>query len=227
MPPSAAPEWLRVGWSFESSATSAPASNASIAARMPAQPAPTTSTSCAPSTARDANASLKCASALRSRREHVRVDILELGKVVPEHAGELAGLRVVRLRIAPGRARIEQRALDAGHRDRDREPENLVGTTRNIVETARERRMQERAGRVDRHPVALACRAARPAGVDEPHGGSVLRELLAAQLGVDRGRLGGEWAAEAPRERGSPAGSPLRGPPAPLPAPRTRVVSGP
>ena len=40
IPPSAAPEWLRVGWSFETSATSAPASNASIAARMPAQPAP-------------------------------------------------------------------------------------------------------------------------------------------------------------------------------------------
>ena len=51
MPPSAAPEWLRVGWSFETTATSAPASCASIAARMPAQPAPITSTSCAVSTA--------------------------------------------------------------------------------------------------------------------------------------------------------------------------------
>ena len=38
MPPSAAPEWLRVGWSFETIATSAPASWASIAARIPAQP---------------------------------------------------------------------------------------------------------------------------------------------------------------------------------------------
>jgi site-specific recombinase XerD len=46
MPPSAAPECERVGWSFEIIATSAPASWASIAARMPAQPAPTTSTSC-------------------------------------------------------------------------------------------------------------------------------------------------------------------------------------
>ena len=50
MPPSAAPEWLRVGWSFEMTPTSAPASCASIAARMPAQPAPTTSTSCFAST---------------------------------------------------------------------------------------------------------------------------------------------------------------------------------
>jgi hypothetical protein len=43
--PSAAPEWLRTGWIFETIATSAPASKASIAARMPAQPAPTTTTS--------------------------------------------------------------------------------------------------------------------------------------------------------------------------------------
>src|SRR5215813_4163043 len=51
MPPSAAPEWLRVGWIFEIIATSAPSSNASIAARIPAQPAPMTSTSCFASTA--------------------------------------------------------------------------------------------------------------------------------------------------------------------------------
>src|SRR5687768_15778444 len=54
MPPSAAPEWLRVGWSLETIATSAPASWASIAARMPAHPAPITSTSCFASTAGDA-----------------------------------------------------------------------------------------------------------------------------------------------------------------------------
>ena len=54
IPPSAAPEWLRVGWSFEIIATSAPASWAAMAARMPAQPAPTTSTSCLASTASDA-----------------------------------------------------------------------------------------------------------------------------------------------------------------------------
>src|SRR5579885_2619464 len=50
MPPSAAPEWLRVGCSFEMTATSAPASCASMAARMPAQPAPTTRTSWVAST---------------------------------------------------------------------------------------------------------------------------------------------------------------------------------
>src|SRR5687768_1863125 len=50
MPPSAAPEWLRTGWILETTATSAPASKASIAARIPAQPAPTIRTSCLAST---------------------------------------------------------------------------------------------------------------------------------------------------------------------------------
>src|SRR4051812_42051921 len=54
MPPSAAPEWLRTGWIFESSATSAPASCASMAARIPAQPAPTMRTSCLASTTQEA-----------------------------------------------------------------------------------------------------------------------------------------------------------------------------
>ena len=54
IPPSAAPEWLRVGWSLETIATSAPASCASIAARIPAQPAPTTRTSCVFSTSEEA-----------------------------------------------------------------------------------------------------------------------------------------------------------------------------
>ena len=46
MPPSAEPECERVGCSLETIATSAPARLASIAARMPARPAPTTTTSC-------------------------------------------------------------------------------------------------------------------------------------------------------------------------------------
>src|SRR5213593_2507901 len=54
MPPSAAPEWDRVGCSFETIATSAPASCAAMAARIPAQPAPTTRTSCSPITSSDA-----------------------------------------------------------------------------------------------------------------------------------------------------------------------------
>src|SRR4051812_49115527 len=63
MPPSAAPEWLRVGWSFEMTATSAPASYASIAARMPAQPAPTTRTSWVASTRAEASATAGVAAA--------------------------------------------------------------------------------------------------------------------------------------------------------------------
>ncbi len=46
MPPSAAPEWLRVGCSLDTTPTSAPYRDASMAARIPARPAPTTTTSC-------------------------------------------------------------------------------------------------------------------------------------------------------------------------------------
>ena len=67
MPPSAAPECERVGWIFEIIATSAPASKASIAARIPAQPAPTTSTSCFAITWNDASGKGKRADARRNR----------------------------------------------------------------------------------------------------------------------------------------------------------------
>src|SRR5437763_1538231 len=66
MPPSAAPEWLRTGWILESSATSAPASNASIAARIPAQPAPTMRTSCLASTTEEATQWARAKAAART-----------------------------------------------------------------------------------------------------------------------------------------------------------------
>src|SRR2546423_7196002 len=46
MPPAAATEWERTGWTFEMIATDAPASAADSAARWPARPAPMISTSC-------------------------------------------------------------------------------------------------------------------------------------------------------------------------------------
>src|SRR6478609_5527051 len=70
MPPSAAPEWLRVGWSFEMTATSAPASYASIAARIPAQPAPTTRTSWVASTRAEASGTAWAAASSYGRRLH-------------------------------------------------------------------------------------------------------------------------------------------------------------
>src|SRR6476619_1067181 len=63
MPPSAAPEWLRVGCSFEITPTFAPASYASIAARIPAQPAPTTRTSWVASTRPEASGTTGVAAA--------------------------------------------------------------------------------------------------------------------------------------------------------------------
>src|SRR5580765_7869838 len=79
IPPSAAPEWLRVGCSFEMTATSAPVSEASIAARMPAQPAPTTRTSCALSTLTDASESGGFRACLHARagRADALVDVRE------------------------------------------------------------------------------------------------------------------------------------------------------
>src|SRR5260221_13374068 len=68
MPPSAAPEWLRVGCSLEMPPTFAPASYASMAARMPAQPAPTTRTSCVASTRRTLPKHL-------AARRHLRLDL--------------------------------------------------------------------------------------------------------------------------------------------------------
>src|SRR5512143_1376472 len=107
MPPSAAPEWLRVGCSFETMATSAPASNAAMAARMPAQPAPTTRTSCVPSIrAEPIGKPGPGASDPRPGRPDVLVGVRELLEVLAEHLGELLRLAVVRLRVAPGRARV-------------------------------------------------------------------------------------------------------------------------
>ena len=64
-----------------------------------------------------------------------------------------------------------------------------------------ERGVQERARRGDRHPMpASPAGPPGPAGVHEPHARVVLGELLAEEVGVDRGRLRQERAAEARRE---------------------------
>src|SRR3954449_6303144 len=120
MPPSAAPEWLRVGWIFETSATFAPTSKAAMAARMPAQPAPTTRTSCSPITCSDATGRWKAgASGPGARRGELRIG--ELLEVRAEHAGELPRLGVVGSRVAPRRARVQERRGHAGHLDRNLE----------------------------------------------------------------------------------------------------------
>src|SRR5512144_2856975 len=102
MPPSAAPEWLRVGWSFEITATSAPASCASIAARMPAQPAPTTRTSCFAITCGDATESgapaarldLPGAAAQHGHLGAVRRDAGDVDLVAPDHEVDVDGALV-------------------------------------------------------------------------------------------------------------------------------------
>src|SRR6266566_6828699 len=144
MPPSAAPECDRVGWIFEIIATFAPASKASMAARMPAQPAPTTRTSCSPITPSDATSTLPGpASEAWSGLGELRIG--EPLEVLAEHLSELARFPVIRLRIAPGGTRIEQRRLDAGHRHRHVEAKDLVGAELNVVELARKNGVEQRA----------------------------------------------------------------------------------
>src|SRR5947208_12166197 len=200
MPPSAAPECERVGCSFEIIATSAPASKASMAARMPAQPAPTTRTSCSPITPSDATSTLPGpASEAWSGLGELRIG--EPLEVLAEHLSELARLPVVRLRIAPGRPRVEQRRLDARHRDRHVEAEDLVGAELHLVELARESGVEQCARRRDGHPPPLSDRAAGPARVHEPHVRAVLVELLAEHIRVHRRPLREERRSEACRER--------------------------
>src|SRR4051812_2268856 len=150
MPPSAAPEWLRVGCSFEIIATSAPASKAAMAARIPAQPAPTTRTSCSPITSSDATSSREgLASEARPGRGEPRV--VEPLEIVPEHLCELPRLRVVARRSAPRRARVEQKARDARNLLGHLEAEHLVEAECRGVELARERGAQHGARCGDRH----------------------------------------------------------------------------
>src|SRR5262245_52503373 len=207
MPPSAAPECERVGCSLGTIATSAPASCASMAARMPAHPAPTTSTSCSPITveSRYPNPRRWCGGKrletragggqLRRLRAELRLE------VVPEHRSELAGFPVVLRSLAPRRARIEQPRLDAGHRQRHLEPEEVVDPVPDARELPRERSLQKGARRRDGHPLADAERTAGPAGVDEPDSRAVAVELLAEHVRVDARGLREERRAEAGRER--------------------------
>src|SRR5689334_11604778 len=194
IPPSAAPEWLRVGWSFEMTATFAPWSCASMAARMPAQPAPTTSTSYVGSMTRklpDAGGERPGQLPQRTGRGD---GLAGLGceprlEVRGEHRCQLLGLRVVRVAVAPGRARIEQRRLHTRHADGHAEAEDGVGAVFDVVELARKGSVKEAAGGLDRHAVAFAVRSAGPPGVDEPDGRAVPVELLAEQARVHGRRL--------------------------------------
>src|SRR5579862_4660165 len=183
MPPSAAPEWLRVGWSFETTATSAPASWAAIAARIPAQPAPTTSTSCAVSTPSKLAEYPAFAPRVRlaegSRGGNLGIDVRELREVLAEQLRKLACLAVVGCSVRPRRAGIEEPRVDARRRAGDIEAEDRVAPHRDAVECTGQGRVEQRPRLGDRHAVAAASgRPARPAGVDEPDGRPVPQELL-------------------------------------------------
>src|SRR5919202_1989227 len=101
---------------------------------MPAQPAPTTSTSCLASTREgrypigQPPAPANGARGLDARAGLVDPvgDPLELLEVLAEEPRELARLRVVGVRIRPRRARFEELRVHARHLDRDLEAEDRI-----------------------------------------------------------------------------------------------------
>src|SRR2546429_16085 len=158
MPPSAAPEWDRVGWIFEIIATSAPASNASMAARMPAQPAPTTRTSCSAITLPDATSTppgdasdawaglckLGIGERLEVLAEHPRVDGRPLRQ---ERRPEAGGERRLRLGHADLRAcelgreageEVVERLRPAQARDRRQDSEGIRSEEDDVLRMARQ-----------------------------------------------------------------------------------------
>src|SRR5262245_12500910 len=102
---------------------------------MPAQPAPITRTSWEAATTRDATAS----SAFRARGNYAFVSLREFLEILAEHGRELVRLPVVGGGIAPGRARVEERLVDAGHCHRHLEAEGRVDPVGDVFEPAGER----------------------------------------------------------------------------------------
>src|SRR5262245_4790464 len=92
MPPSAAPEWLRTGWIFETIATSTPASKASIAEGIPPQPPLPTRTSRLAPTTLDATTTASPARRATEASAQRRVGLPR--RLAAEAAEELDGLEV-------------------------------------------------------------------------------------------------------------------------------------
>src|SRR5688500_6150112 len=145
---------------------------------MPAKPAPTMRTSCWAST-RLRRYPMPGPAALDARAGlgDLAVRVAELGEVLQELRRELVGLGVVRLLIPPGGAGVEEARVDARHLAGDLEAEDRILAISDVVELAGDGGVEKRSRRGDRHPVALAERTARPAGVHEPDRRVVVFEL--------------------------------------------------
>src|SRR3546814_5532286 len=92
--------------------------------------------------------------------------------------------------VGPSIPGIEDRAVDARNRDRKFEAEIRVLAEFGVIEATVERRVEQRAGRLDRHTADAVHRghAAGPAGVDEPALDAALRDALFQQVAIDRRR---------------------------------------
>src|SRR5678816_1469715 len=106
---------------------------------------------------------------LRTRLSDALVDLVrELPEVLDEQVDELRRGGVIFGRVRPGAARVEQLAVDFGHRDRHVEAEVGILAELDVLQAAVERGVEQRAGFLDRHALANAKFAAGPAGVDQP-----------------------------------------------------------
>src|SRR3546814_15054686 len=92
----------------------------------------------------------------------------KLREVAAEAVGKAACRLVVCIGLFPGRARIEDIAIDAFDSDRDREAEIGVDTELRLLKLARQRGIEQCAGHLDRHERAGAMLAGGPARVYQP-----------------------------------------------------------
>ena len=93
-------------------------------------------------------------------------------KFSSNRAGQLPRRRIVGRLVGPGRARVEQRRVDAGAGLRHAQAEHRMDRHRRLLQAAVERRVQQGARGLDRHALAGAVGAAGPAGVEQPAAGA-------------------------------------------------------
>ena len=127
---------------------------------------------------------------------------LEWREIVDEQLDQLGRLIVIGVLVSPGLARIEDRAVDARNGNRHFEPEVRIGAEFGIVQATVERRVQERAGGLDRHAAAGTIFAAGPAGVEQPALNPALGDPLLQQIAVDAGVARHERRTETGGEGG-------------------------
>src|ERR1700682_5695612 len=125
----------------------------------------------------------------------------ELLEILPEHLGELSGLRIKRGRIRPRLSRVQHPGWDSFDLSRNRETKDRIGHRPHVVQLAGERRTRYRPGVRQFYALPLSIRTAAPTCVDEPHVRFVLLEQVAEHFCVLRRMPDEKSRAETCAER--------------------------